>query len=294
MTTPLVLLFDAIPADVDAHDAVIQASLRFASSAEPILTAFDAGAGRGDGIFETLGVNDGRARGIDAHLARLQASALKLDLPAPNLAQWRGAVDALLESLPAHGQASIRLVITRGTDPTGPTTCWATGTPVASEFPERTTGIRVVTLSRGYANDVGEHAPWLLVGAKTLSYAINMAALREAKRRGADDVVFTSTDGFALEGPTSSLILKQGTTIITPAIQHGILAGTTQADLFAFFEAQGFECVYRTVEVGELLRSDAAWLVSSVRLAAPVTAVDGAAIPTDLELTARMNAALLS
>lgn len=294
MTTPQVLLLDPIPADADAPDDVLRASLRFVPPSEPILSAFDAGAGRGDGIFETLGVSDGRARGIDAHLARLEASAAKLDLPAPNLAQWRRGVVALLEALPAAGQASIRLVITRGTGPSGPPTCWLTGTPVASDFPERTDGIRVATLSRGYANDVGENAPWLLVGAKTLSYAVNMAALREAKRRGADDAVFTSTDGFALEGPTSSLILRQGNTLITPAIQHGILAGTTQADLFSFLESAGFECVYRKVPVGELLRSDAAWLVSSVRLAAPITAVDGTAVATDLALTARMNAALLA
>ncbi|MET0481193.1 MAG: aminodeoxychorismate lyase, partial [Mycetocola sp.] len=57
---------------------------------------------------------------------------------------------------------------------------------------------------------------------------------------------------------------------------------------------EGFECVYRRIEVGELLRADAAWLVSSVRLAAPITAVDGEAVPTDLELTARMNTALLA
>jgi 4-amino-4-deoxychorismate lyase len=294
MTTPHVLLLDPIPADADAPEAAIQASLRFVPPTEPILTAFDAGAGRGDGIFETLGANGGRARGIDAHLARLEASALKLDLPAPNVAQWRRGIDVLLSALPPTGQASIRLVITRGTDPAGPPTCWLTGTPVSSDFPERTDGIRVVTLSRGYANDVGENAPWLLVGAKTLSYAVNLAAVREAKRRGADDAVFTSTDGFALEGPTSSLILRQGNTLVTPAIQHGILAGTTQADLFTFFEGEGFDCVYRRIEVEELLRSDAAWLVSSVRLAAPITAVDGTAIDTDLDLTARMNAALLA
>lgn len=291
--TSLVLLLDPVAEDLDASDTALAATLSFVPSAEPILSAFDAGAGRGDGIFETLGAHDGRARGIDAHLERLSASARKLDLPAPHLGQWRLAIAEILEALPSTGQASIRLVITRGTEAAGPS-CWLTGSPVADEVPERTEGIRVVTLSRGYANDVGADSPWLLVGAKTLSYALNMAALREARRRGADDAVFTSTDGFALEGPTSSLLLRQGNTIVTPVIQHGILAGTTQADLFAYLTAQGFDCVYRTVEVGELLRSDAVWLVSSVRLAAPVTAVDGTAIATDLDLTARMNAALLA
>lgn len=291
--TRLVLLIDPIPGDRVATDAELSASLTFVAEKEPILTAFDAAAARGDGVFETLGARDGRARGVEAHLARLTGSARKLDLPEPNHDQWRAAIAALLDALPIVGQASIRLTITRGTDQGGPT-CWATATPITGDFPERESGVKVVTLSRGYSNDVGEASPWLLVGAKTLSYAINMAALREAQRRGADDAVFTSTDGFALEAPTSTLLLRQGNTIVTPVIQHGILAGTTQADLFAYLEGEGFECVYRKVEVAELQRSDALWLVSSVRLAVPVTAVDGAEIPTDRELTRRLNAALLA
>ncbi|GGE82362.1 aminodeoxychorismate lyase [Mycetocola zhadangensis] len=291
--TSLVLLLDPLPADTTPTHVELESTMRFVAANEPILTALDAGAGRGDGIFETLGAHDGQVRGVDAHLQRLAASAEKLDLPAPHSDQWRSAIVRVMAELPSDGQASIRLTITRGTDAAGPT-CWVTGTAITAEFPERTAGVRVVTLSRGYANDVGESSPWLLVGAKTLSYAINMAALREAKRRGADDVVFTSTDGFALEGPTSSLLVRKGNTISTPAIQFGILAGTTQADLFGFLEGEGFTCDYRKIKVEELHQADAIWLVSSVRLAIPVTEVDGQTISTDLGLTGRMNAALLS
>ena len=291
--TSHVLLVDPLPAEANPSSAELAATLRFVPSDEPVLTAFDAGSARGDGIFETLGARDGQPRALDAHLARLSASALKLDLPAPHHDQWRAAIAEMLAALPAEGHASLRLTITRGTGETGPT-CWVTGTPITGTFPERRDGIKVVTLSRGYANDVGETAPWLLVGAKTLSYAINMAAVREAKRRGADDAIFTSTDGFALEGPTSSLLVRRGNTILTPAIQFGILAGTTQAHVFDVLEGDGFVCEYRTIEVGELMRADAVWLISSVRLAVPVTEIDGLSIPTDLALTERMNAALLS
>jgi 4-amino-4-deoxychorismate lyase len=48
------------------------------------------------------------------------------------------------------------------------------------------------------------------------------------------------------------------------------------------------------VPVAELARADAAWLVSSVRLAAPITAVDDVELAHDVEFTASLNEYLLS
>lgn len=82
-----------------------------------------------------------------------------------------------------------------------------------------------MTLDRGYRSDVAATSPWLLQGAKTLSYAVNMAALREARRRGADDVVFVSTDGLILEGPSSTVISRRGDEFVTPPQNSGSCRG---------------------------------------------------------------------
>nr|BFF12374.1 hypothetical protein GCM10025699_36770 [Microbacterium flavescens] len=151
-----------------------------------------------------------------------------------------------------------------------------------------------MTLDRGYSIDTPARAPWLLLGAKTLSYAVNMAALREAKRRGADDAIFVSSDGFVLEAPTSSLVLKEGDRFVTPAPNGGILHGTTQLGLFDHLASLGHETAYETIPVGRLATADAAWLLSSVRLAVPIIAIDGAELTADRELTASFNQFLLS
>ena len=110
---------------------------------------------------------------------------------------------------------------------------------LGEDFSQARLGIRVVTLDRGLRHDVAETSPWLLAGAKTLSYAINRAAQREAVRRGADDVLFVSSDGFALEGPTSNVVTLTDGVVRTPNTDQGILAGTTQAAVFDFFQSRG-------------------------------------------------------
>lgn len=261
--------------------------------AAPALTVGELSTQRGDGIFESIGVIDGHAQEVEAHLSRLGHSAQLCDLPHPHLEQWRQAV-ALAAAACGAGEAVIKLILSRGIEH-GPTpTAWVTAAPAADFSAARGRGIRVVTLDRGYALDTPARAPWLLLGAKTLSYAVNMAALREAHRRGADDAIFTTSDGYVLEAPTSSLILRRGDVFVTPAPNAGILHGTTQLSLFEHLEARGFETGYETIPVSELQTADAAWLVSSVRLAAPVTAIDERELAGDAALTASMNAYLLS
>lgn len=263
---------------------------------EPSLDARDLGASRGDGIFETFGTMEGRVHALDAHLARLERSADSLDLPQPNVEQLDVVVRRAAQEIGAPGQASIKLVLTRGVEGTGIPTGWMVVTAIADETfaGQRRDGIDVVVLERGYPSDVAERAPWLLAGAKTLSYAVNMAALREAKRRGADEALFVSTDGYALEAPTSNLVVKlDGEFVTTPPV-NGILAGTTQGDLFELLEGWDERTSYRLLTVAEVRRAEAAWLLSSVRLAAPLRSLDGQQLAVDVELTGRINDALLS
>ena len=261
--------------------------------AGPVLSLGELSAQRGDGVFESLGVVDGHAQEVGPHLDRLAHSARLCDLPAPNLDQWRAAIARVaVEAGP--GESVIKLILSRGVEDGPSPTAWVTLGDAPDNARSRTEGVRVATLDRGYALDTPSRAPWLLLGAKTLSYAVNMAALREAKRRGADDAVFVTTDGFVLEAPTASVLLRFGDRFVTPAPAAGILHGTTQLSLFALLERRGFRTGYETVPIDDLMRADAAWLLSSVRLAAPIAAVDGEARPVDRAFTEELNAYLLS
>ena len=262
-------------------------------AAAPALSVGELSTQRGDGVFESIGVVDSHPQELVPHLHRLAHSAQLCDLPAPNIEQWRQAVRVAAAACPP-GESVIKLILSRGVEH-GPTpTAWVTAAPASDFSWVRTEGVRVVTLDRGYALDTAERAPWLLLGAKTLSYAVNMAALREAARRGADDAIFLSSDGFVLEAPTASLILRFGDRFVTPTPNGGILHGTTQLSVYDHLASQGFTTDYAQVPASDLAKADAAWLVSSVRLAAPITAIDDRAIPVDRAFTDALNRYLLS
>lgn len=295
---------------------------RVADASKPQLMATDQGATRGDGVFESLLAVGGQPRKLQAHLDRLAGSARIMELDIPGEDQWRRAIATAIRefgALPVPDASEpvtaaptdelvVKLLVTRGAEGEGRhPTCWVQASaPGAAGRRQRETGIDVLLLDRGYDSEIGERAPWLLLGAKTLSYAVNMAALRYAHHHGADDVIFISADGRVLEGPTSTVLLAHLVTsddghggirttrrLITPQLDSGILPGTSQGALFTAAKAAGWELGYGPLEPKDLLDADAVWLISSIRLLAPVNHIDGKEIGTPelrKQLTAELNA----
>jgi 4-amino-4-deoxychorismate lyase len=280
--------------DTDTDTDTDTEPFHFADPASPQLSVQDLGVTRGDGIFETISVVGGAPHALEAHLARFARSAEVLDLPAPDLGAWWKAITAAATRIDRVSEAFVRAVLTRGIEGTGHPTGWAYAAPSPDYTRVREFGVRVALLDRGLRHNVQATSPWLLSGAKTLSYAVNRAALREAARRGADDVVFVSSEGFVLEGPTASLIYLSGERICTPATGLGILAGTTQGDIFEWAHSSGRHTAFEMVTTDQFRQVDAAWLVSSGRLAVAITALDGRALPVRADITAEINAFLLA
>ena len=266
------------------------APFQFVDAGAPHLSVLDLAATRGDGIFEGISVGYGKPQAFQHHLQRFARSARMLDLPLPDLELWREAILAAIERLDPGEEAWVKTVMTRGIEGDGRPTGWVYATHSADFSRVRADGVSVVLLDRGYRHDVAQTSPWLLQGAKTLSYAVNRSVYREAQRRGADDVIFVSSDGYILEGPTSNVIYRRGNTLLTPGPGLGILDGTTQANAFRWAEGRGLTTGFELATPDELATADGIWLVSSVRLAVAVTALDGVARPVDVQFTADLNA----
>lgn len=265
--------------------------------AQPVITVDDLGLTRGDGCFDSGLVTDDDdghvVRGLDDHLERLARSAAALEITPPPREAWVSLVDAALAAWDTPGDASLKLVLTRGRewDPDAGPTAWVVVSPRASGRPQRGEGgsdpVRAVTLTRGHPSDAFQDAPWLLGGAKTLSYVVNVAAQREAARRGADDVVFTSTDGYALDAPMAGLlVVRDGRWLSTPTGGTGILESLSVATILRAAAQDGQDSAFELVPVEHLYDADGVWLVASSRGPTPVGELDGRPLRVDPDLVA--------
>jgi branched-chain amino acid aminotransferase len=220
-------------------------------AAEATVPATDEGLLRGDGAFEVIRVYDGRPYALEAHLARLQRSALNLRLPVDAEAVRADAHRLLAQAGPGEDHEQLRIVITRGgirlllTEPLAPS-------------PEH---VRLASVT---------YAPTrILDGVKSLSYAGNMLASRLARERGFDEALLVTPHGRVLEAPTSSFFWIEGESVLTPPLEDHILASITRALVISEVGA-----VERAATLEDISRADEAFLASTTREVQPVIAVD--------------------
>jgi 4-amino-4-deoxychorismate lyase len=236
---------------------------------EPVFTAGDEALLRGRAAFETTRVYGGRPFRLDAHLERLAASAASLGLPAPDASTAAQLAEDALEAA-GEPDAGLRLYYTGAT-------LVATVAAIPADLEQlRARGLRLVSLPLGVDAD---RPDWLLGGVKSTSYAVNMAAEQEAKRRGADDAVFVAAGGIVLEAPISNVWWRRGSTLHTPSLDTGVLAGVTRATVLELAPEAGYRVEEGRYPLTELLAAEEAFTSSSIRELIPVVAVDGVELP---------------
>ena len=191
---------------------------------------------------------------------------LGIELPdRDDVASWATRGGAGIE------EAVVRILVSAGDDPfDGPARVVVTGEPAPAQPAS-------ITLAPIVAPWHSDGVIWELLRAKTLSYANNLGAIREANRAGFTDAMLIGRSGRLLEGPTFSIgwVVREGSDVVyeTPALSLGILDSITRE--VAFDAAREAGLAFREVEVRSDRLDDATevFVLSTLRDAVPVTAV---------------------
>lgn len=229
---------------------------------------------RGFGVFEVIRGLGGKCFRLMPHLGRMETSAAMLGIELPSKVDL---VDWCADAATHHDDCVIRVFVSAGDDLFDGTARVVVTAEPANPQPGE---LRLLPVVAPWHAD---GATWELLQAKTLSYANNFGAVRQAKLGGFSDALLVGRSGRILEGSTFIVgwtVEEGGETVYeTPAMSLGILDSITrQVALDAAAEAG---LVFREVEC-RLDRLDAAnefFALSTLRDTISVTAVGERTFP---------------
>lgn len=221
---------------------------------EATVSPLDHGLTTGDGVFETIKIDNGRPFAVRRHLDRLVRSAVGLGLPTPDVAAIEAGIEAVVE--PGMPFGRLRITYTGGVSPlssdrgtSGPTILIATQ---EIKRPSATSAIVTVPWIRNERSAVA--------GLKTTSYAENVRALAYAKERGGSEAIFANTIGNLAEGTGSNIFCVYDGELVTPTLESGALAGVTRGLVLEWFGG-----VERDVPLEQLFEAEEIFLTSTTR-----------------------------
>jgi len=185
----------------------------------------DAGFLHGDGLFETLRVDDGRAHHAGAHLERLFAGLRRVEIEIPeDRESLEGAVAAVSRAAPRPA-ARLRITVTRGVEGV-PTRLVAAAPYQPPDESQYRHGVAALL-----APDLRIDSRGPLAGLKSLCWQTNRLALLRAGRAGAFETLLVNERGRLAEGARSNLLVALADGIFTPPLEDGCLPGTVRRRL---------------------------------------------------------------
>ncbi len=260
---------------------------RLHSAHEPSIAPLNRGFLYGDAIYEVWRTYHGVIFAWDEHWARLERSAraLHLTLPlaaAPMLTVIKQTAAAWREATGDDSEIYIRLQVTRGGGAIGLDPALADQSDfviLVQKLSLPTAEMIRTGLKLSRATTLHRNSPATLDPAwKTGNYLNNILTLREAKARGADEVLMTNLAGELTEAAVCNVAFARGGEVFTPPLTAGILGGITrQLLLEKIAAAAGVVAREATLRLADLTAMDECFLTSTTRDVQPVRVIDDVA-----------------
>ncbi len=242
------------------------------------ISVFDHGFLYGDGVFESILVNNGVAFKLKEHIDRLYDSAkvLCLDIPMSKDEMVKTVADVVRAN--GFKDAYIRLIVTRGVGDLGldPRKCQK---PTIIIIVDKIKLYDEGALSKGLTAIISsvrrDRVDATTHEVKSMNYLNNILAKLEANAVGADEAIMLDDRGFVSEGTADNIFIVKDGVIYTPPRTCGILPGITRARVMRLAEEMGYKVVEKDITPAELLTADEVFLTGTAAGVVPVTKIAG-------------------
>jgi 4-amino-4-deoxychorismate lyase len=256
-------------------------------AASDCLSSLDRGLLYGDGVFETIAVEDGRPRFWRRHLARLEAGCMRLGIPRP---EGSRLLEESLALAAGVDRGVLKIIVTRGCGGRGyrPATD-AIATRIVQlhpwpDYPEtcRAAGVRVRLCRQRLGCNPA------LAGIKHLNRLEQVIARGEWDDPGIPEGLLLDGEGRLVEGTMSNLFLIRNRILLAPELARCGVAGILRTVVMEQAARVPMQVQVKALGLDDLWGADEVFLTNSLIGIWPVAAIEGHRYPVGV-LTRRLQ-----
>ncbi len=238
----------------------------------------DRGYQFADGVYEVVGVRNGRLIDEELHLDRLDRSLAELTIARP---MSRAALKLVMREMLRRNRVRdgmLYVQMTRGVarrDHAIPERCTTSVVMTA----RRAKAVRLEDLREGVSVITIPDIRWERCDIKTISLLANVLGKQKACAAGVYEAWQVDAQGFVTEGTASNawIVTKDGQ-LVTRHTDHAILSGVARRSLLGLAKEEGLALVERPFTVEEARAAREAFITSTMSYILPVVEIDGAVV----------------
>jgi branched-chain amino acid aminotransferase len=223
----------------------------------------------GSGVFETIRTVDNKPWAMSRHMRRAVSSAQQSGFRIPSEDLIRSAVEKLCQT-EKYQHGLLRLSFGHNGD-------WSV---VHLPYEPVTHGAKLLTYDKEIAIQ-GQPV-------KSYPYSHRLEILEAVKILGADEAIVCNDKAKVCEGSVTNLLLRIDDKWVTPPISDGVLPGIVRALVIEYCGVS-----VRSVDRSEIPLVQSAFLLSSLRIAQPVTSIDGRELEQSSDFMSEIEAMAL-
>ncbi|WP_172373637.1 aminodeoxychorismate lyase [Sporosarcina jiandibaonis] len=242
------------------------------------ISPFDHGFLYGVGFFETFRTYNGNLFLFQAHMDRLKTSLSEYQISMPYENENIIAAVEKLNDAAGGSDGYFRLNVSAGVHDIGLAPSSYTAPTVIlfrKELPETAAG----TEKKGVWLDTIRNNPESAIRHKSHNFLNNVRGRLELPSLREHEGLFLNKDGFVAEGVTSNVFWIKDGELFTPAIETGILPGTTRAFVMEIAEKDGISVNEGFYTLKDVEAADELFVTNSIQEIVPLASIGGKSLP---------------
>jgi 4-amino-4-deoxychorismate lyase len=231
----------------------------------------------GEGLFETLGVEQRRPLYPQLHWQRMREAASVLNIAFDvSYTVWCEHLNACIQEAKIN-TGGVKVILSGGCAPRGL---------------DRHADISSLGFDAFFFNPE-QHplrlisAPWLrdaknpLYRLKSVNYLESILARRHAKIAEADDALFFNMELHATETTVANVFIIQQDKLLTPLLTDGALAGTIRARVLLLAKKAGISAIETSIDKKTIANADGIVVTNALQGMRTVKSFDGVSVNTE-------------